>query len=1558
MAKMNTLTRMIRTTLLVIAALVLAVSSIAVEAKVFDETTKSALPTEGLVPDIVEFNALKDLFTSTGGTTWTTKTNWPTTWPASATAAQMATWYGVTVTGGDITGIALATNNMTGTLPASLNNLTRVTSLNLRNNKLVGAIPDLSAITVLASLYLHDNDLTGAIPTWLGDLSNLVNLYLSNNELTGTIPSSLGELSKLVRLYLDGNNLTGGIPGDLGKLSLLQVFDLHDNQLTGSIPPELGELTELTTFTVATNALSGTLPASLGNLTKLQYFYAPDNQLTGSVPASYSRWTSLLSFQVYTNKLSGAIPAAVVGAWTNVLNIQIYNNLFSGDFPATVSNCTNITYIRAANNKFTSIPSSLLSLTKLNYLNFQSNELTAIPNLATHPNKVNLAAYFQYNYIDLNSWEPIFTNAGGHGIKTLGYTPQNKFKVTKVYQPQAGTLTLTPVGKGSSGAVNWEKKVGTNWSSVGTADPYQVANVTTAAAGTYRWTLTNTTVPSLTLQSDNIEVEITDAAPATNSTIALYNGLITAARWRTDKVYQSTDPDFEGQYTYAYDDKYQIKNANWANPNTPAQTTNTYGLAGMSYDPNGNIQTLRRYDKNGVRSNDFGYDYAYEEAGELKKNNNQLMRVTGYVNAYQYNALGQMIGEDKVTGDDQYVEYDVSGKVTKVFSESTKKKLKVEYLYDDRGFRLAKKNYAYENNQNVLKLTTWYIRDGSGNVLSIYEEDYVQHTLNLKEVPVYGSGKIGTHYPLQDGSTNYELTDHLGNVRALVRDNVSIYTATMEDNGQGELSNPRVEEMQYFTNLFETSVQDVRMNHTPAMPGRVAAPDRTSYLYWVDGMQGMQAADKSIGPATTLKVSQGDKVDIETWVRFERKANYAKNFSLVTLASYLGNSFAYAGGFEGYTLSQTTQNLSAALTSGLYPDDGGDDTRPFAYLNYMVYDNNMVFKNAGWQRVTDNAGFDSGEENQQNAHEHLSFNTLNIAEDGYIYVWVSNQSEATKVWFDDLTVKHAGAVVAQATDYGVWGDVIRESGSPGLLDQPTEIKKSLIAQYLFNANAQDYSGTGLNGVVSGATLTTDNQGNANAAYSFDGVDDKITLTGSEDDLAFVQNTGVFTISAFIKLNSLTARSSIVGSAKTSLNKGFTFMYETVGSSYGDRQLNFTSMYGTSGSYNMIKGTYQFNDTGWHHVAIVGDGKNFTLYVDGIQDGASKKITYFSSGPSTFATLIGGTNDANNNITLPMNGSIDDVHIFNRALTASEIQNLMNRKDVEAAPAIAQYQGKYRFGYQGQFSEKDLETGWNHFELREFDPVIGRWLIVDPYRQHWSPYLAMGNNAVNLVDLDGGADGVVKEENGRYFWWDAERLIWVPTGDEMVFEFEWWPDERGWFAKGLESLMAPIVQFGRGKSFEIGVKGEIGSKIINGQFAGGTYSTEPDNMGFFGLAGLQADPKAGPKFGNNDKADNPFEFQLQTKAYIAFKTSVPKDGVFFLNQEVHIKTQLNFGFWNITHYSNGDLELGWGIALKTPWGKTKDGEPTKTYKEKYDGKAGLNNKVAGRGWRGGLITLGN
>jgi RHS repeat-associated protein len=60
----------------------------------------------------------------------------------------------------------------------------------------------------------------------------------------------------------------------------------------------------------------------------------------------------------------------------------------------------------------------------------------------------------------------------------------------------------------------------------------------------------------------------------------------------------------------------------------------------------------------------------------------------------------------------------------------------------------------------------------------------------------------------------------------------------------------------------------------------------------------------------------------------------------------------------------------------------------------------------------------------------------------------------------------------------------------------------------------------------------------------------------------------------------------------------------------------------------------------------------------------------------------------------------------------------------------------RFGYQGEYAEQDPETKLAAFEARMYDAVTGRWLAVDPQHQFHSPYVAMGNNPVMMVDPDG------------------------------------------------------------------------------------------------------------------------------------------------------------------------------------------------------------------------------
>ena len=64
---------------------------------------------------------------------------------------------------------------------------------------------------------------------------------------------------------------------------------------------------------------------------------------------------------------------------------------------------------------------------------------------------------------------------------------------------------------------------------------------------------------------------------------------------------------------------------------------------------------------------------------------------------------------------------------------------------------------------------------------------------------------------------------------------------------------------------------------------------------------------------------------------------------------------------------------------------------------------------------------------------------------------------------------------------------------------------------------------------------------------------------------------------------------------------------------------------------------------------------------------------------------------------------------------------------------------YRYGYQGEFAETDPETGKPAFQLRLYDPRLGRWISPDPKNQYPSPYMSMGNNWISRVDPDGGND---------------------------------------------------------------------------------------------------------------------------------------------------------------------------------------------------------------------------
>ncbi|MGB0525514.1 MAG: RHS repeat-associated core domain-containing protein, partial [Flammeovirgaceae bacterium] len=130
----------------------------------------------------------------------------------------------------------------------------------------------------------------------------------------------------------------------------------------------------------------------------------------------------------------------------------------------------------------------------------------------------------------------------------------------------------------------------------------------------------------------------------------------------------------------------------------------------------------------------------------------------------------------------------------------------------------------------------------------------------------------------------------------------------------------------------------------------------------------------------------------------------------------------------------------------------------------------------------------------------------------------------------------------------------------------------------------------------------------------------------------------------------------------------------------------------------------------------------------------------------------------------------------------------------------------RFGYQGEYAEHDTETGWSNFELRLYDPIIGRWLSPDPYAQYWSPYLAMGNNPVNQIDPNGGFSDPIKKGDPtlnaagtQRFGLNAftDQMEWsdIFMGMDIIGERSFWDKVGGFFNKHAEAIQNTLDVIG-------------------------------------------------------------------------------------------------------------------------------------------------------------------
>jgi len=537
-----------------------------------------------------ECEALVALYNSTTGTGWTTKTNWNT-------ASAISTWSGVTVVSGHVKTINLSTNHLVGTLPTQIGDLPSLTSLNVFNNKpgLSGSIPtEIGNLTSLTVLNMASNSFSGSIPTTIGNLTSLTQLYLhGNTSLSGTLPSEIGNLTSLTILYIAGNFTDGPIPSSWSALTNLTTLALAGAHLNGSIPTWIGTLTHLTLIDFTTNSLSGSIPTEIGNCTSLATLKLQSNSLTGSIPASFSNLTALVTLRLDSNQLTGSIPFG----FSNTLRTAYLNsNQLSGPVPADIA----------------SIPMTTLDI-KNNFFVFSDFE----------------AEYSTYD-----------------GFSTFNYDPQGIVDTVRTTAfNENDTIIITPsVAANANDSYQWYKD--TVLIPGATSRLFTKSNASGADAGVYSYVITNSIIPTLTLSSNNITLNITPQPPTSDSIYYIYSGI---SIWARGKI--SDTKDIAQQYILESTNNQEIDFGN-----TYITTGNTNNNI-TSYQT-GTLVVGATDDTTPVSTNNIGY---------LTEGHGLVVPV---VTSIGHDKTGSDIGSIWTDGTYQYVLAEISGNDLTFYSES------------------------------------------------------------------------------------------------------------------------------------------------------------------------------------------------------------------------------------------------------------------------------------------------------------------------------------------------------------------------------------------------------------------------------------------------------------------------------------------------------------------------------------------------------------------------------------------------------------------------------------------------------------------------------------------------------------------------------------------------------------------------------------------------------------------------------------------------------------------------------------------------------------------------
>ena len=211
----------------------------------------------------------------------------------------------------------------------------------------------------------------------------------------------------------------------------------------------------------------------------------------------------------------------------------------------------------------------------------------------------------------------------------------------------------------------------------------------------------------------------------------------------------------------------------------------------------------------------------------------------------------------------------------------------------------------------------------------------------------------------------------------------------------------------------------------------------------------------------------------------------------------------------------------------------------------------------------------------------------------------------------------------------------------------------LVGYWPFNGNANDASGNNLNGIVYGATLTADRFGNPNSAYSFNGSSNYIEIA----------NNAVLELTTYTEALWFYAPVSNGANLEQLLVKGPPPYNYTL-----DLNSNLLPASGFNSGNSEVSLLANTSTTSgkWHLLAFTNDGSTAIIYLDNVVVATKSVTTTVPTTGNIFVATYDGTQEF-------FGGSIDEIRLYNRALSAGEIGAMYVETSCSAPLPIASNQ---------------------------------------------------------------------------------------------------------------------------------------------------------------------------------------------------------------------------------------------------------------------------------------------